>query len=197
MYRVAGSVQSLLTIMRTSFDNQSGAIDLHPQLPRLELSGGKVDDGEADAELQAASCGDMAQVLGGELGLAATEAAEAAKTVEELPEEPPPDMKITIDDEDGAGRATVADEDAAAEDEDGDGAYVDREEEDDIEGDPNAPEPMTMAREITHSVRGISHSVSRARAASRARAPSRGPRKSTEITSMNPTCTEGVVVDNV
>jgi len=179
LIRFAGSVKSLITIMRAAFSNKGGPIDLAPQLLKLEVKDdGKVADENEDAELEAkerTSQTDMAEILGSELAKAASDASDAIKVVDEVPDEPPPGLKVTIDDgEENGGRGTVADEDDAAEDEEGD--EDDREDEEMIEGDPEAPEPPTMVREIRTSI-------------SRARANSRMPGKRpsvAEVTSMSP-----------
>jgi len=146
MLRFAGSVRSLIVVMRASFSNSACAIDLQPQLKRLEGKDGTEDD--TDAELSSApfSEDDITQVMGIELAEAAGEATTAAALAEELPDEPPPGLKVSIEDEDGAGRATVMDEEAATEDMK-DGDEVDDEDEDQIEGDTGAPQPQLMERE--------------------------------------------------
>ena len=183
LVRFAGSVKSLVTVMRAAFSNKGGAIDLAPQLLRLEMKDGKVIEEKEDAELEATgrtSEGDIDGVLGNALANAAGDATDASQTLAEVPDEPPPGLKITVDDgAEGGGRGTVADEDAAAEDEDGDD---DREDEDEIEGDPAAPEPISMVREARES-------ISRARASSRAP----GKQHSVEVTNMKPDLTSDPV----
>lgn len=100
MLRFAGSVRMLIRVLRGALANKA------PALTALQLKALDVTDGEDEDNELVPSTDEVDKlaraVLNDELGTVAADAANVAKDADELPEEPPPDAVITIDDEDGA-----------------------------------------------------------------------------------------------
>jgi len=132
MLRFAGSVKSLIKVMRAAFSKRTAALTA-PQLKLLESK--DVADGEDDEIAPAADGTDTDGVLG-ELGAATGEATAIAMEAEALPDEPPPGMAIAIQDDEG--EMVVGEEDEQPEDADDDS--------DNEDGEAAAPVAQTMAR---------------------------------------------------